>query len=333
MATIRLRGKKWHVQVRRSGQPSVTKSFGQRATALAWARQMEHQADTVGLVRVCRTASSRLALGDLVRRYQVEVSPRKKGYDIEICVLNRFLAHPMCRKLVTEVTVQDFATYRDQRLKEIKATTLRRQLTVIGNVYEVANREWGIELANPVPLLRLSAPHQHRERRLQPGELCKIHQFAENLTNPYVLPIIRVAVGTAMRRGEILAIRWCDLDWANSTLRIPNTKNGHARTIPLANEMISVFKALVPNEGQPGDKVFPISANALRLAWTRLCQRLDIKDLRFHDLRHEAISRFVEQGLSTPEVALISGHRDMRMLFRYTHPLVQAVRAKLNHAK
>ncbi len=68
------------------------------------------------------------------------------------------------------------------------------------------------------------------------------------------------------------------------------------------------------------DRVFPITANAFRLAWERVKRRAGIDDLHFHDLRHEAISRFFEIGLTTPEVALISGHRDMRMLYRYTHP-------------
>jgi integrase len=77
------------------------------------------------------------------------------------------------------------------------------------------------------------------------------------------------------------------------------------------------------------EHVFPISANAVRLAWERVRQRARIKDLRFHDLRHEAISRFFEIGLSVPEVALISGHKDARMLFRYTQLRAENVAQKL----
>ena len=76
--------------------------------------------------------------------------------------------------------------------------------------------------------------------------------------------------------------------------------------------------------------MFPISANSLRLAWDRVKRRAGVDDLHFHDLRHEAISRFFEQGLSVPEVSLISGHRDPRMLFRYTHLKAADVAAKLN---
>ena len=79
-----------------------------------------------------------------------------------------------------------------------------------------------------------------------------------------------------------------------------------------------------------GKRLFPMSANALRLAWERLKRRAGIRDLRFHDLRHEAISRFFEMGLSIPEVSLISGHKDVRMLLRYTHLRPADVAQKLN---
>jgi integrase len=93
------------------------------------------------------------------------------------------------------------------------------------------------------------------------------------------------------------------------------SKNGQERTIPLTTGAIGILKD-TPRERE---EVFPISANALQLAWGRLRRRVNINNLRFHDLRHEAISRFFEMGLSVPEVALISGHRDVRMLLRYTH--------------
>jgi len=75
---------------------------------------------------------------------------------------------------------------------------------------------------------------------------------------------------------------------------------------------------------------FPVNANAFRLAWERLRKRADLCDLRFHDLRHEAISRFFEMGLSIPEVAVISGHKDARMLFRYTHLRAEDLVKKIN---
>jgi integrase len=128
-----------------------------------------------------------------------------------------------------------------------------------------------------------------------------------------------------MRRGELLSIQWRDVDLSNRTVRIRQTKNGHERTIPLTTKAVSVLRDL-PSRS---DRLLPVSGNTARLAWERLKRRAGISDLRFHDLRHEAISRFFELGLNVPEVAMISGHRDPRMLFRYTHPKPELVAPKL----
>ncbi len=122
-----------------------------------------------------------------------------------------------------------------------------------------------------------------------------------------------------MRRNEILNIKPEHVK--EQTLFIPHTKTGSPRTIPLTKRALCILK----NAQLP----FPMSANAVRLAWDRLKKKGNIKDLHFHDLRHEAISRFFEKGLSIPEVALISGHKDVRMLFRYTHLKAEDILRKL----
>jgi integrase len=118
-----------------------------------------------------------------------------------------------------------------------------------------------------------------------------------------------------MRRSEILSLRWENIDHEYAIATLPDTKNGSKREVPLTAKAKQVLKSL----SIQGDHVFPTSDCAVRHAWDRLVKRAGIKDLRFHDLRHEAVSSFFEMGLSVPEVALISGHKDYRMLARYTH--------------
>jgi integrase len=137
--------------------------------------------------------------------------------------------------------------------------------------------------------------------------------------------MIRLAVETGMRRGELLSLRSADVDLRLRTVYVANPKNGHPRTVPLSPDAVKAV-AHVP---QATDKVFPVTANAFRLAWERLKRRAGVTGLRFHDLRHEAVSRFFEKGLSVPEVASISGHRDPRMLMRYTHPKAEIIAQKL----
>lgn len=138
-----------------------------------------------------------------------------------------------------------------------------------------------------------------------------------------------------MRRGELLNIRRADLDLANGLLSIPETKTDIPRTIPLSESAVVILRSLM--DAATNDRLFPVSANAFRLAWER-CKRRAAKDkpgildLRFHDLRHEAVSRFFELGLNVPEVAAISGHKDPRMLFRYTHLKPEDIVAKIRKA-
>lgn len=129
--------------------------------------------------------------------------------------------------------------------------------------------------------------------------------------------------------SKTFTVRKDALEWARDAERqadIPESKNGEARTIPLSKSAISVLGDLPTGK----DRVFPISANSLKLAWKRVLKRAGITDLHFHDLRHEAISRLFEQGLTVPEVALISGHKDARQLFVYAHAVRQSILQKLD---
>jgi integrase len=128
-----------------------------------------------------------------------------------------------------------------------------------------------------------------------------------------------------MRRGEMLSAKWCNLDRDQRTLFIEDTKNGWSRTLPLSTKAMEILEKLSVAE----ERIFPTTASAIQQAWQRLVKRAGIENLHFHDLRHEAISRFFEQGLSVAEVALISGHRDVRQLFRYTHLRAEDVAKKL----
>lgn len=330
MATIRKRNGKYEVQVRRIGQPHISRSFIERKDALQWARQMEIAADRHDLPTTVDRKALAVTFGALVARYRDTVTVHKRAARNERIALNAFALHPICRKSLAALCTADFAAYRDERLKEVKPASLKRELAPIRHMFEVARDEWGVPFEeNPLDKLQLKAPDQRRERRLKPGELDKLIDAARSCRNPLIAPIILFAVETGMRRGEILAIRPKHLSADGRALLIPDTKTGQARTTPLTE---AAFALLQSRMGEDEEQIFPITANAFRLAWERLKRRAKINDLHFHDLRHEAISRFFELGLTTPEVALISGHKDMRMLFRYSHAMREVVLKKLSCA-
>lgn len=323
MATIRRHRDKYQVQVRRKGFAPLTRSFKFLADAKEWARHIERQADR-GELGPDRKELEKITLADLVKRYRNEVVPAKKGADIETVILDAFLRHSICRKRLSELTTADFAAYRDERLKTIKAKSLKRQLSPLSNMFEVARIDWKLPLQqNPLSELSLKAKDNKRDRRLRPGEMDKLLAAGGKTRNPFILPIIRFALETGMRRGEILELRFRDVDIERCTATIREAKNGYSRTIPLSSLAVAILETAIAvmtaSAKDKNGRIFPITPLALRLAWDRLTARANIIDLNFHDLRHEAISRFFEKGLTVPEVASISGHRDIRMLLRYAH--------------
>jgi integrase len=228
---------------------------------------------------------------------------------------------------VSKVTGTMIAAYRDQRLSAVKAGTVRRELALLRHCLEVARKEWGIPIyKNPFVGIKMPEPANSRDRRLEDRDVRLILHNLQKTKAWYLQPMIELALETGMRRGELLNLKWSNVNLTKRLATLPITKNGKCRKVPLTPRAIELLSALP----QADDRAFPIGTSAFRQAWDRLMKRCGIDDLCFHDLRHEAISRFFEMGLSVPEVALISGHRDYRMLFRYTHIRPSDVVAKLN---
>ena len=325
MASFRqIKSGKWEAQVRRKGFKPISRSFILKEDAIKWARLKELEADRGELIDYSALGTMTLRL--LMLRYMAEVTCNKKTAFNEAIVIKAFIRDPICRKTLDQLTAEDFARYRDKRLKHVKASSFNRELCIIRHALEVAKTEWGIPLkTNPAKHIRKPKQGPSRQRRVSRSEMRQLLNSARLCKSREVLGIILLAYETAMRRSEIIAIERKHINFEAKTLHIPFTKNGTARTIPLTGRACSVLRFF--DNGSA--KLFALSTNAFRLSWQRLIKRTDIQDLHFHDLRHEAISRFFERGLSVPEVALISGHKDYRMLARYTHMSAEKIASKL----
>lgn len=324
MATIRKRANTWQVQIRRKGFPALTRTFETKADATLWVRQQEHALDLGDLPRTINTAKS-ITLGSLLERYAEQVSSKKRGAISEQSRIGMMLRHKFAKVSLAHLSPAVVAAYRDERLALVSGDAVRRELGIIRHCLEVARNEWDAPLrTNPVKLIALPPPGEARDRRLQPGEAERLFQAIPK-RNAYLRPILILALESAMRRGEILALQWSDIDRSNRLLRIRHSKTGKPRTIALSSTALAALRSCE----NTSPKVFPVSPNAVRLAWERLCRRAGVEGLRFHDLRHEAVSRLFEFGLTLPEVASQSGHADVRMLLRYTHIRPEALASKL----
>lgn len=328
MATIRKRGSSWQVQVRRQGFPPLVKTFASRADAAAWARDKERAIDRAELLPSHRDLKN-MTVRDLLHRYEREITAKKRGADRERFKLNILRSHSISQASLDKVTGAMVASYRDDRLRVVTSGTVRRELAVLQHCFEVARREWDIAIAtNPVRQITLPPPSKARQRRLDPGDLDDFWRAVDRAKAPWVKPFLTLAIETGMRRGELLSVQWEDVDTSARVVRVSMTKNGYERVVPLTPLAVQTLQSLA----RTNDRIFPVAPGAVRQAWDRLVKRAEIEDLRLHDLRHEAVSRFFEYGLTVPEVALISGHRDPRMLSRYTHLRPEKVAAKLAKA-
>ena len=314
MATYRKRNGKWQAIVRHKDIGTRARSFHTKQAAIKWAVGEERKL-TEGVMGVLKPSDA--TLGQLLQRYVAEVLPAKRGAATEGQRLQRLIRDPVSSLKVSQLTSQAVATFRDRRLLDGRRTC-QYDLILIRHCLKIAMNEWGLMLsANPVDRVKMPPSSPARNRRLEDGEFERLEEAARQTKNPHIWPIIVFAIETGMRRGEILGLRWEHVDLDRRIAFLLLTKNGSLREVPLSTKAAQVLATQRQRNDTPSP--FPVTPNGFRLAWDRLRSRACLSELRFHDLRHEAISRFFELGLNIPEVAVISGHKDPRMLFRYTH--------------
>jgi integrase len=217
-------------------------------------------------------------------------------------------------QLLDDYTSNRLTTYRDHRLKSVKPATVKHELGIIQRATIEGVERLGIGNYS-FPKVRHPKVSNGRERRLRLGELEAIRG---RISNEQVQAIIVLAVETGMRRGELLGIRHKHVDTSARTLSVPRTKTDRQRVVPLSTKALDTLRGPLSQTAED-ELLFSIRPDSVTQAFSRACAAAGIHDLRFHDLRHEATSRFFERGFSMMEVALITGHQDPRMLRRYTH--------------
>jgi len=342
MATIIRRGAyQWQAKIRRKGFAPLSKTFAIKADAEAWARSVEHEMDR-GLY-ISRTEAEHTTLTECLHRYLKEVTPKKKGARQEEMKARVILRHQIALLHMANIRGGDIAKYRDDRLAEGKSpSTIQKELALLSHLFNTARREWNMEsLVNPVQFVSRPKVNNQRDRRLQSDEeelLLAACSSQFHNSNPWLKPLIVMALETAMRKGELLDLKWKDIDFEKRQLKCKNKDpKGETliRYVPLSTRAIKTLNELPRSVD---GRVFQTTENAIKLAFPRACKRAcehvhehasgkkkrckckGIEGLRFHDLRHEAVSRLVESGIfSDVQVASITGHKTLQMLKRYAH--------------
>ena len=319
MATFRKRNDKWQARVQRTGQSSIAKSFNSKADAVKWSRNVESQLD-LGTLAPKQTMPR---LRSMLDRYAAEVTPTKKGESQERYRAAQLMKTKLADLFMDKITGEVVAKYRDQRLTQVSNNTVRLELAFLSVVFEQSRKEWGLAVSNPVRQIRMPKPGKPRTRRLEAGEEEALLKACAASGAHYLHSFVVLAIETGMRFGELAGVLRKHVDMDKQTIYLPDTKNGQPRTVPLSTRALAAIQILPRSIT---GRLFSVKPGSIRSAFLIAVQKAKafspegmLQNLRFHDLRHEAVTRLFEKGLNPIEVGMVSGHKTLSMLQRYTH--------------
>ncbi len=298
--------------VRRKGFRTVVKSFQTRTEAKKWSRQMEIKLDRGD--HSDYSEAFKLTLGDIIRRFISEGYHKKQRDKWVEGRANSILNDTIADTNLLRLSSRHIAEFRDRKLEQWSPTTFNKHKSLISRVIDISMRDWEIYLPqNPMKLVKKLKEPNPRTRVLVDDEEQRLIEACASSGCIYLKPMFEFSIETAIRQGELLKIRYENINFKKRTLLLKDTKNkGLDRIIPLSQK---AFFILQSQPRQFDGRVFPLTCNVLRHYWLEVMRKTKIENLRWHDLRRHAISiMFAEKNLSVPEVQLISGHADPTML-------------------
>jgi integrase len=313
MATVRRRNGKYQVQVRINGYVR-SKTFPNHDLAKKWANKQEIIAFTEPDERPRYVPRN---FSEILDKYWIYAQKHHKGAPNEKIVINALQREHWVKKPLGELKRQDVIEYRDQRLAQVKPSTFKRQLNIIKSAARRAAEDWNWHVDNKIfENLRLPKQDERPISRISPLIEEALISAAAKSKSQLMRLMIEIAIDTGLRKGELLQLKEKDIDTLRRLVCVANTKNGKCRWVPLTERSATNFQELM---GGGSSNLLPITTNASRIAFERIRAKAGYQWVRFHDLRHEAISRWFELGLTIPEIMQISGHSDSNVLMRYAH--------------
>lgn len=334
MATYRKRGLRWQAIVRKKGAPPQVKTFRTKAQAQVWARELEdliERGEFGGKQVAAGTTLVELLEHQLESQHRRQMAKAASGSNQTY--FNNLTEFFGADYTVADLCLQDLTGFCRKRMDEdgVKPATILLDIMFLSAALHTAFVDLGLDQKH-YDLMQLwiralfkqgyIGKSKERDRRVTPAELDKLlayFKYNAALKADYV-SLVRFAVESAMRLGEICRLRWDDYDREKGTIivrdrKLPTGRLGNHQKVPLLGECQKIIDA----QPKTGPLIFPYKVDTVGAGFRRACNLLEIEDLRFHDLRHEGISRLFEKGYAIQEVALVSGHRDWKSLKRYVN--------------
>jgi len=316
----------YRAQVRRKGAPPLSATFPKLSDARKWV-QVTEAAITEG--RHFKTSEAkRHTLADLIDRYLADVLPRKGASSIrkQTQQLLWWRMH-LGYSIVADITPALLVEHRDklawgESIPRSNAT-VSLYLAALSHIFTMAVKEW--QWLDDSPMRKVSKPRKPRGRVrfLSDNERQNLLTACQGSRNPYLFMVVMLALATGARSGELLSLRWPDVDLKRGTLTFQETKNGERRRVPLTGQALTLMQQHAKVRRIDTVLVFPDATGkrpiGIREAWEYAVKRANIADFRFHDLRHTFASYLAMNGASLLEIAEVLGHKTLNMVKRYAH--------------
>jgi integrase len=313
----------FRVQVEHNGKREY-KTFRNKSLASSWATQREAELGR-GLIATVDLAM-RTSLHEVIEDYRARLLPKLRGHHNKSGL--QLLDREFGNARLMSITTKDISMFRDERLASgMSGATVIKDLNLLRVLLDHAIRELGIHLpSNPARVCKNPKVAPSRTRVLDADEQTRL--FAAFI-HPMLPAITTLALETAMRLGELLNMRWSDINFQTRTLNIPLTKTDTPRVIPLSAKALATLHA-IPRPINDG-RIFCCwkATDSFEKTFRRAVIQAGLMNFRFHDLRHTATSRLAQKLPNVIELSAITGHSSLQMLKRYYHVSPEELARKL----
>ncbi len=303
--TFRVNGKKVYESTKTTNKKLAEKIYAKRVTEITEGKWFDNQ------------QAKSIRFEDMVEKYLQEHAKQRDPRTAKI-LLPAFSGYTL-----SQITTKRIAEYRVMRLKNVKPATVYQELALMRRMFNVAIKEWEWLRDNPVSRLSFSVGGRNaRDRWLTLEEEQRLLSVA---TNPeWLRNLLIVALHTGMRRGEILSLKWQDVDFKRKTIIVVKSKNNEKRTIPMSNTVYGILNSIKVRD--ISGRIFPISGSSLRQAFDKTIVKAALEDFRFHDLRHTFATRLIQNRVDLYTVKELLGHKTIKMTERYAHHYPESLR-------
>ena len=319
--------KKFRVRVRLKGYPAQSATFDRVTDARRWAAKIETDLREGRYFRY--SEAKRHTVAEMIDRYTADVLPAKNTrFQEERTYQLRYWKEKIGSYTLADATPPVISEARDEFAltptngdRKRSPGSVNRYLAALSAVFTRATKEWMWMEESPMRKVSKPSEPRGRVRFLSDDERSRLLKACLESDEPLLHPFVVVALSTGTRRGELLSLRWPDVDFHAGQIRLLETKNDERRAVPLTGLALDLVTGMASVRRIDTDLVFPFKGGkqGLRAPWEKALKKAEIEDFRFHDLRHSAASYLAMNGATLAEIAEILGHKTLQMVKRYSH--------------